>query len=160
MLGTGCLELHKHKVLNICCVCNLINQHYIQIIKLLKLLIILRVFIWRKSSNFATQYIKVHTELQCTIYVCAKTLSTTFDIFNWHQFMYSAFSSLRKQSGATYLAFLYWLCNMFMVAIKISGRHLLTYKWKYKNTTMRASIKTWKHTHSNDVYFNYICIFQ
>lgn len=64
MLGTGCLELHKHKVLNICCVCNLINQHYIQIIKLLKLLIILRVFIWRKSSNFATQYIKVHTELQ------------------------------------------------------------------------------------------------
>lgn len=64
MLGTGCLQLHKHKVLNICCVCNLINQHYIQIIKLLKLLIILRVFIWRKSSNFATQYIKVHTELQ------------------------------------------------------------------------------------------------
>lgn len=64
MLDTGCLELHKYKVLNICCVCNLINQHYIQIIKLLKLLIILRVFIWRKSSNFATQYIKVHTELQ------------------------------------------------------------------------------------------------
>lgn len=75
---------------------------------------------------------------RATIYVCAKTLSTTFDIFNWHLFMYSAFSSLRKQSGVTYLAFLYWLCNMFMVAIKISGRHLLTYKWKYK-------IQWWEH---------------